>query len=179
LIFLARHGETAYNAEGRFQGQAAVGLTDRGMDQAHALARIAAEREWAGLYSSPLPRARQTAAVVGAAVGLEPVEDARFMEADAGDWTDRLFAEVERDDPEAWAAYNETDPDFRFPGGESLEELLDRVVDGFVTVTHGGRLPALIVCHRGVIRAARSHTHRRGLETFLSWDVANGSLEPL
>lgn len=179
MLFLARHGETAYNAEGRFQGQAPVGLTERGVEQAHALARTAAEREWAGLYCSPLARARQTADIVGAAIGLEPVEDRRFMEADAGRWTDRLFTDVEREEPEAWAAYNATDPDFAFPGGEALEDLMDRVVDGFVAVTHGGRLPALIVCHRGVIRVARSHTHRRGLETFMSWDVPNGSVEPL
>ncbi|UTI64712.1 histidine phosphatase family protein [Paraconexibacter antarcticus] len=179
MIFLARHGETPYNAEERFQGQVAVGLTERGVQQAHELAAVAAEREWAGLYCSPLRRARQTADIVAAGIGLEPIPDDRFMEADAGTWTDRLYTEIEADDPEGWAAYHETDPDFRFPGGESLEELMERAVDGFVAVTHGGRLPALIVCHRGVIRAARSHTHIRGLETFMAWDVPNGTLEPL
>lgn len=179
MLYLARHGETAYNAEGRFQGQADVGLTERGVDQAHALARTAAEREWAGLYCSPLPRAAQTAAIVGAAIGLTPIPDDRFKEADAGTWTHRLYTEVEADDPAGWAAYNETDPEFAFPGGESLEDLVERAVDGFVAVTHGGRLPALIVCHRGIIRAARCHTHIRGLETFMSWDVPNGAVEPL
>lgn len=179
MIFLARHGETPYNAEGRFQGQVEIGLTPRGVDQAHELARHAAEREWAGLYASPLPRARQTAAIVGAAIGLPVIEDARFMEADSGRWTNKLYTEIEAEDPQGWADYHETDPDFAFPGGESLEELMDRVVDGFVSVTHGGKLPALIVCHRGVIRAARSHTHRTGLESFMRWDVPNGSLEPL
>ncbi|MCW3041732.1 MAG: histidine phosphatase family protein [Solirubrobacterales bacterium] len=179
MIFLARHGETAYNAENRFQGQVGIGLTERGVDQAHELARTAAQREWAALYCSPLPRARQTALIVGAAIGLAPVEDARFMEADAGRWTDKLYTEIEAEDPEGWAAYHATDPDFAFPGGESLEDLMDRVVDGFVSVTHAGALPALIVCHRGVVRAARSHTHRRGLESFMTWDVPNGMLEPL
>jgi broad specificity phosphatase PhoE len=179
LIFLARHGETAHNAEGRFQGQVAVGLTERGFEQAHALAAAAAEREWAALYCSPLHRAQQTADIVGAAIGLEPIADDRFKEADAGTWTDRLYTDIESADPEGWAAYHETDPDFRFPGGESLEELMERAVDGFVAVTHAGRLPALIVCHRGIVRAARSHTHHRGLESFMSWDVPNGAIEPL
>lgn len=180
MIFLARHGETAYNVQGRFQGQNDVGLTERGVDQAHTLARTAAaERSFAGLYCSPLRRARQTADIVGAAIGLTPRPDDRFKETDTGDWTDRLFADVQREEPEAWAAYHATDPDFRFPGGESLAEQMERVIDGFVAVTHGGHLPALIVCHRGVIRAARSHTHIRGLETFMSWDVPNGTLEPL
>jgi broad specificity phosphatase PhoE len=179
VLSLARHGETPYNVEGRFQGQNDVGLTDRGVGQAHALARAAAERSFAGLYCSPLRRARQTADIVGAATGLTAVPDDRFKETDTGDWTDRLFTDVEREDPEGWAAYHLTDPDFRFPGGESLQDQMDRVIDAFVDVTHGGRLPALIVCHRGVIRVARSHTHIRGLETFMSWDVPNGTIEPL
>jgi probable phosphoglycerate mutase len=179
VLSLARHGETPYNVEGRFQGQNDVGLTERGVEQAHALARLAAERSFAGLYCSPLRRARQTADIVAAATGLTPQPDDRFKETDTGDWTDRLCTDVEREDPEGWAAYHLTDPDFRFPGGESLQEQMDRVIDGFVAVTHGGHLPALIVCHRGVIRVARSHTHIRGLETFMSWDVPNGTIEPL
>ncbi len=179
MLSLARHGETPYNAEGRFQGQNDVGLTDRGVEQAHALARLAAERTFAGLYCSPLRRARQTADIVAAATGLNPQPDDRFKETDTGDWTDRLFTDVEREDPAGWAAYHRTDPEFAFPGGESLQDQMDRVIDGFVAVTHGGRLPALIVCHRGVIRVARSHTHIRGLESFMSWDVPNGTIEPL
>ena len=62
---------------------------------------------------------------------------------------------------------------------EALEDQLERVVAGLVDVTQAGLLPALVVCHRGVIRCARSHTHVRGLETFMSWDVPNGSLEAL
>lgn len=179
MLFLARHGETAYNAEGRFQGQARVGLTERGVDQAHALARTAAEREWRALYCSPLPRARQTAAVVGAAIGLEPREDVRFMEADAGTWTDRLYTEIETDDPDGWAAYHATDPAFGFPGGETLAQLTARVFDGFAAVHDAGLLPALIVCHRGVIRSARCRADPRGLAGFVSWDVPNGTVEPL
>jgi broad specificity phosphatase PhoE len=179
VIYLARHGETAYNAERRFQGQGDVGLNATGVAQAHELAAAAEGHGIVRLVCSPLPRARQTADIVGKALGLEPEDDARFKETDTGDWTDRLFADVEREAPEAYAAYHATDPDFRFPGGESLEEQMERVVDGLVAVTQAHRLPALIICHRGVIRVARSHTHQRGLETFMSWDVPNGSIEAL
>ncbi len=179
MLFLARHGETPYNVEGRFQGCNDVGLTPRGVEQAHVLARAAAQRPFNGLYCSPLRRARQTADIVAAATGLTVQADDRFKETDTGDWTDRLFVDVEREDPEGWAAYHATDPDFRFPGGEALEEQMERVIAGFVAATHGGHLPALIVCHRGVIRVARSHTHIRGLQTFMSWDVPNGTIQPL
>ena len=179
MIYLARHGETAYNAEQRFQGQGDVGLNAAGEAQAHELAGAAEGHGIVRLVCSPLARARQTADIVGAALQLAPEPDERFKETDTGDWTDRLFADVQRDDPEGWAAYHATDPDFRFPGGESLQEQMDRVIDGLVAVTQAHRLPALIVCHRGVIRVARSHTHQRGLETFMSWDVPNGSIEAL
>lgn len=181
VTYLARHGETDYNVERRFQGQTEVPLNARGREQAAELAANAklVTPGIVALYCSPLRRARDTAEVVGAALGLEPIPDERFKETDTGDWTDRLFADVERDEPELYAACHATDPDFAFPGGESLEHQMERVVAGLVDVTQAGRLPALVVCHRGVIRCARSHTHARGLETFMSWDVANGSLEAL
>ena len=179
MLHLTRHGETPHNVEGRFQGQNDVGLTALGVEQAHAVARLAAAQDFAGLYCSPLRRARQTAEVVGAAIGLAPQVDDRFKEADTGDWTERLFVDVQRDAPEAWAAYHATDPGFRFPGGESLQEQMRRVLDALSSVADGGRLPALIVCHRGVVRAARSHTHIDGLRSYMSWDVPNGSLEAL
>ena len=181
MIWLARHGETPYNVERRFQGQTHVPLNDKGVEQAHALAEAVATSgiDFVSLWCSPLARARQTADVVAARTGLEPQEDPRLMETATGEWTDRLFADVEREDPERFAAYHATDPDFGFPGGETLKDQQERVVAAVVDITQSGRVPALVVCHRGVIRCLRAHTHRRGLETFMSWDVPNGTLEAL
>jgi broad specificity phosphatase PhoE len=181
VILLARHGETTYNAERRFQGRNDVALNERGLEQARELAALAAAREPAivALYTSPLRRAAQTARVVGEALGLEPREDARFEEVDTGDWTERLKGDVEREDPEGWAAYLAAGEDFRFPGGESLLEQQERVIAGFVAVTQRGELPALVVCHRGVIRAARAHTDIRGLDAFHDYEVPNGALMAL
>ena len=181
MIWLARHGETAYNVERRFQGQTAVPLNERGREQAHELAAavVASGIDFVSLWCSPLARARETADVVAAATGLEVVEDPRLMETATGDWTDRLFADVEREDPEGYAAYHATDPDFAFPGGESLEDQQERVVAAVVDITQSGRVPALVVCHRGVIRCLRAHTHRDGLKSFMRWDVPNATLDPL
>lgn len=178
MLLLARHGETPYNAERRFQGQADVGLTDVGRLQAQQLAAAAVARRpaIAALYASPLRRARETAEVVGAALGMEPQLDPRFAEADTGRWTDLLFDDVQAAEPDAYAAYHATDPDFGFPGGETLEELMERTVDGLVAVTQARVLPALVVCHRGVVRAALAHTQRTGLRSFSSFDVPNGEL---
>lgn len=176
---MARHGQTASNLEGRFQGTLDVPLDQLGLEQAHTLAEHAAGHGFVALHCSPLRRARQTADVVGAALGLTPHPDTRFAEHDTGDWTGRLKADVEAEEPELWAAYGRAGEDWTFPGGENLEAFMERVVEGLVAVTQSHALPALVVCHRGVIRAAQAHTHRRGLATFHEWPVPNGALVAL
>ncbi len=176
MILLARHGETAENKDRRFQGQKDVPLNDTGRAQARALAEQVAGEPLAALYTSPLVRARETAEIVGARIGLEPRPDDRLKEVDVGDWQDRLKDDVEREDPEGWAAFRRAGEDFRFPGGESLREQQERVIAALVDVTQRGELPALLVCHRGVIRCALAHTHRKGLATYHDWRVPNAEL---
>lgn len=154
-VYLARHGQTAYNRLGRFQGQQAIPLDETGRAQAAQLAQRAAEHGFAALWSSTLLRARETAEVVAAALGLEPTYDERLMETDAGAWTDRTFADVQAEAPELFAKFFTGDPSFAFPGGESFAEQEVRVGAAVTEVERGG-LPALVVCHGMVIRAALS-----------------------
>jgi broad specificity phosphatase PhoE len=176
-IALARHGETTWNATRRFQGQLDVPLNDTGRAQARALAERAAREGFAALYASPLRRARETAEIVGAALGLEPRLDERLMESDVGAWEGRLKDELARDEPEAWAAFRRAGADFRFPGGESLGEQQARVLAALADIEdrEDGR-PTLVVCHRGVIRCVLAHTSGRGLGTYHEWTVPNGEL---
>ena len=176
MIVLARHGETAENKERRFQGQKDVPLNDTGREQARRLAELAQDEGFVAIYSSPLVRASETARIVGEALGVEVRTDDRLKEVDVGDWQDRLKDEIARDDPEGWAAFRAAGDDWRFPGGESLREQQDRVIDALVAITQARELPALVVCHRGVIRCALAHTHRRGLDTYHEWTVPNGEL---
>jgi broad specificity phosphatase PhoE len=174
MILLARHGETTFNAERRFQGWSPKAvLTEKGRAQARELAEHAAGQELTALYCSPLARARETAAIVGARIGLEPVVDDRFAETNTGDWTDVPYDEV---DPALFEAWKHAGEGWRYPGGESLEEQMERVVMGLVDVTQRGQLPALVVCHRGTIRVALCHTRQRGLDAFSEIDVPNGAL---
>lgn len=167
-IHLARHGQTAYNHEGRFQGHLPVPLDATGRQQAAALAEAAAQVTLRSLWCSPLERARETAAIVAARIGLRPQEDARFAETDTGDWTDRSFAEIRVEDPEGFAAYQRSDHAFRYPGGESFAEQSDRVHAALADLRATAQLlPALVVCHRGVIRLALGMGDR---------DVPNASL---
>jgi broad specificity phosphatase PhoE len=174
MIFMARHGETTYNAERRFQGWSPKAvLTEKGIAQARELAEAAAQEDLVALYASPLERARQTAAIVGERIGLEPVVDQRFAETDTGDWTDVRYDDV---DPALLEAWKHAGEDWRYPGGESLEEQQERVIAGLVDVTQSGRLPALVVCHRGTIRVALCHTRQEGLDAFSAIDIPNGGL---
>ena len=175
-VYLARHGQTAYNVERRFQGQQAVPLDDTGRVQAAALAERAAEHDFRALWCSPLLRARETADVVARRIELAPREDARFMETDSGDWTNLLFSEVDACSPELLAQFLAGDGAFAFPGGESFSEQETRVAAALRDV-EAGPLPALVVCHGMVIRAALSsragHWEPRGQR------VPNGALVPL
>jgi len=176
LVYLARHGQTAYNAEGRFQGQQAIPLDDVGRAQAAELAERAVGYGFRALWCSPLLRARETADAVAAHLGLQPVEDARLMETDAGDWTDRSFAEVIAEAPEAFAAFATAHADFAFPGGESFAEQEVRVAAALDDV-EAGELPALVVCHGMVIRAALAVRAGELLEHIKR--VPNAALVPL
>jgi broad specificity phosphatase PhoE len=152
-IYLARHGQTAYNLERRFQGQLPVPLDETGKAQAADLAERAVEHNFAVLWCSPLLRARQTADIVARRIGLEPREDARLMETDAGDWTDRSFADVQAEKPEQLARFFRGDPTFAFPGGESFAQQGVRVAAALHDIKHA-EFPALVVCHGVVIRIA-------------------------
>jgi broad specificity phosphatase PhoE len=177
-IHLARHGQTAYNHEGRFQGHLPVPLDATGREQAAALAEVAAGVEIVTLVCSPLRRARETADTVAVRIGLEPVEDERFVETDTGDWTGRSFADVRTEDPEGFARYERSDPGFRYPGGESFAEQSDRVQAGLADLrARPSALPALVVCHRGVIRLALAVA--LGDETAGAREIANASLVTL
>jgi broad specificity phosphatase PhoE len=175
-IYLARHGETAYNLEGRFQGHLPVPLDELGRAQALELAERAATHDFRVLWSSPLMRARETADAVARRTGLEPRVDERLAETDAGAWTDRSFADVRAEAPAQFDAFVAGERSFAFPGGESLVEQQERVASALEDVERD-ELPALVVCHGMVIRAALSWRVGRWLTH--TERVPNGALLPL
>ncbi len=175
-VYLARHGQTAYNREGRFQGQQPVPLDETGRAQARELAARAAEHGFAALWCSTLLRARETAEAIAATLGLEPIYDERLMETDAGDWTDRSFSEIQAEAPELFAKFIAGDPTFAFPCGESFAQQELRVGAALDDV-EAGALPALVICHGMVIRAALSV--RAGHWLPGGQRVPNGALVPL
>jgi probable phosphoglycerate mutase len=167
VILLARHGETADNAPPRrVQGRLDPPLNDRGREQARALAEeVAANHEIAALWVSNQRRALETAAIVGAAIGLEPQVEPRLAEGDWGRWQGRLVDDILREEGELFQAFVEGRPGFRFPGGESLAEHQARALAALDAV-RSGPMPALVVCHGGTIRVIAAASHARGLDAF-------------
>jgi len=180
-LLIARHGETDDNAVPRFQGWRDTPLNDTGRRQAFALGERLAEREQpiASLWASDLSRARETAEIAGAALGLRPLLDWRLREGARGRWEGSLMEDVERAEPELYAAWMRDDPTFRFPGGETLREQQQRVLASLHDIRAHGPLPALVVCHGGSIRVMLALRDPRGLEAFHSFEVPNTAVESL
>jgi broad specificity phosphatase PhoE len=180
-LFLARHGQTNDNVEPiRAQGFTDTPLNEVGIAQAHELAeRVAAEFEIQSLWSSDLSRAVTTATIVGDRIGLKPQIDPRLRESNRGDWEGKFFIDIARDEPEAYAAWMRAGADFRFPGGESLQEQSDRVWAALEDIRAAGPLPALVVCHRGSMRTVLCRSDSRGLAAFHEYEVPNTGVVPL
>jgi broad specificity phosphatase PhoE len=140
-------------------------LSERGCREAEALAEAAVSAGIATLYTSPLRRAYETARVVGDALGLEPASDERLAESSRGTWEGRLTVDIAREAPELWRAWQRPPLDFRFPGGESLDEHMSRVRAALADLSRTPA-PTLAVCHGGTIRCALLHARRLPTEKF-------------
>jgi probable phosphoglycerate mutase len=173
-ILLARHGETDDNREPiRVQGFRDTPLNDTGRRQAAQLAEQVADDGIVSLWSSDLSRARETAEIVGAHIGLQVRSDPRLREANRGEWEGYRFVDIARSDPAGYAAWLQADESFRFPGGESLREQQDRVKATLEDVRAADELPTLVVCHGGSIRVMLCLGDPRGLAAFHTFKVPN------
>ncbi len=171
LIFM-RHGETAYNAEGRLQGQLDIPLNARGREQARSVgqtlqARIGAEIEQLeaarAFVASPFVRARETMEIARGAIGLVPGRyhlDAALKEISFGAWEGLTWPEIEARDSRGVRARKQDKWNFTPPGGESYAMLAERLrpwLDGLAgdafVVSHGGVARALMMLVAGVAPA--------------------------
>ena len=157
MLFLARHGETEWNRDGRIQGRGDSPLTAKGECQARALARFTVAWGVTRLYASPLGRARATAAVVAAASGVAPGFDDRLREAAYGLAEGLTGAEIEARFPGALAARAAGRWDRALPGGETGAEVWDRAAafagERLAGVCEDAGMRVMVIAHQGVNRA--------------------------
>ena len=168
-ILLARHGETDWNRENRFQGHADPPLNETGRAQAAELAAALVAEPLAAVYSSPLRRAFETAQILAAPHGLEPVPVDALREVHVGSWEGLTRAEIEERFPEQFARWLNYEQGWE--DGESYEEMSRRVIAALLELAaaHEGKR-ILAVSHGGPVRAAyaladgvtHSEARRRG-----------------
>ena len=128
LLFLARHGETAWNQAGRWQGKTDIPLSDAGRAQARALGACLVGRGIVEVHASDLQRAAETAEIVAGMLGIAPLKvDARLRERGFGCFEGFTPAECAERYPEAWARYV-ADRRATPPGGEPQTEVAARAV---------------------------------------------------
>jgi broad specificity phosphatase PhoE len=158
-ILLARHGETDWNREGRFQGWADPPLNSTGLAQAVELSVTLLAYDLAAVYSSPLRRALETADVVAASRGLEPQQVDALREVDVGSWSGLTRAEIEERFPEQYARW--LDYEQGWEDGETYDAMAERVISALLELAaaHDGER-VLAVTHGGPMRAASAFADR-------------------
>ena len=126
-IMLARHGETPWNAEGRYQGQVDIPLSEVGIGQATALGQRLQDVHIDRAVASPLSRATRTAQL---ALGEDRAPmlafDDGLLEIAHGEWEGLLASEIAQRDPQRLQAWKDAPESVLMPGGESLQMVLDR-----------------------------------------------------
>lgn len=152
---LIRHGETAWNAEKRIQGQIDIPLNATGHRQAQAMAEAIAHEPFAAIYSSSLERARQTAAAAAQRLHLPVAQRDELCERHYGIFQNHTSAEAAARHPGPFARHTLRDPDYDYDGGESLRAFAARVSAGLraIALAHPER-QVLVVTHGGVLDIA-------------------------
>jgi broad specificity phosphatase PhoE len=150
-IYLIRHAETTWNAEGRLQGTRDAPLSDRGRRQVDRLINALRDVRFAAVYSSPLERAHGTARAIAAARGLRATPLDAFREMNQGEWEGRRVDDVAAEYGESLKMWRDSPAETRLPGGETLAEVARRATAAFGEVAgrHPGQTVA-IVAHGGV-----------------------------
>ena len=158
-LLLARHGETAWNAEGRYQGQSDIPLSEVGEKQARALGERLRAVPVTRAVASPLGRARRTAEfALGDRSGMLTT-DAGLMEIAHGTWEGLLASEIRARDPDRLQAWRDTPHEVLMPEGESLQHVFDRAWPALSRAAEGlgDDDTLLLVAHDAVNRVLLCH----------------------
>ncbi len=178
-LYVVRHGQTAWNAEGRYQGSTDVALNDVGRAQVRALAPRLAPVLFSAVYSSALSRARETALLLDS---RGPAAEIRTLpglnEMSYGAWETHTREEITHLFPDNWRRYK-ADPVAERPlGGESRPEFHTRVLGAVSDVTRGHHEgdAVLLAVHGGTLRALATHVLGMDLHGYRRLRFDNASL---
>ena len=175
-VILARHGQTEWNKEFRFQGRTNVQLTEEGKRQAHALSERLSSWPPDVIYTSPLDRALYTAQAIADRHNMKPVILDELEEINFASWEGESIAGLEREQHEIFSHWRE-DPFFNPPeGAETWDTLSERLTRAVNKMLAGGHKRIIAVSHGGIMRAL--YAVFTGLNPHKTWnmDVSNCSI---
>jgi broad specificity phosphatase PhoE len=158
-LLLARHGESLWNAERRFQGHTDIALSPRGRAQATALAGGLRGYRVRAAYVSPFRRAVETAELALQGTGIPPVVVEELRELSLGTWEGCTVDEIRAQDGDPYVAWVRAPHDCPPPGGEPLPVVSERVRAALdrIAAAHPDRDDVLVVAHGGVISVYACH----------------------
>ncbi|MEQ8200747.1 MAG: alpha-ribazole phosphatase [Syntrophomonadaceae bacterium] len=178
-VILVRHGETAWNLAGRFQGHSDPGLNEKGESQAMAIAALLAGEEVVNIFTSDLIRAMHTGRHIGAVHGIPLKTDSSLREINFGAWEGLTFAEIQARYPEVLQAWLQDPFSLRMPGGETAGELHQRVITAWNKIVQDSNpgQTVVIVAHAGSLRMLLCHL--TGVDSSRHWDFQMGHGVPV
>ncbi|PKO93702.1 MAG: histidine phosphatase family protein [Betaproteobacteria bacterium HGW-Betaproteobacteria-10] len=176
-LCLVRHGETAWNAARRIQGQIDIELNATGLRQAAGAGRWLVSAGIVALYSSDLKRAWATALAIGRALGLEPQAAPEMRERRYGAFEGLTYEEAKAKHPDGYAAFEGRNADYNFEHGESLKEMFARVTGKLqkIAARHPGQ-NVVVVLHGGVLDIINRFVRGNSLETPRDFLIPNAGL---
>jgi probable phosphoglycerate mutase len=180
LLYALRHGQTAWNAEQRIQGQTDVPLDATGRWQAERLAQALAHEPLAVIYSSDLQRALATARALAGTTGAAITTDARLRERGFGAFEGHTYSDIERLWPAETARWRRRESGTGPEGGEALEAFYARSVDTVCELAagHAGQTIA-VVCHGGVLDCLYRAAVGVSLTAPRGWQMGNATINRL
>lgn len=173
-IWLARHGQTEWNLEGRYQGRQNSPLTNIGQQQAERLGQFWADKNVRQIYVSPLGRARETAGIVNQALQsrVEVMDD--LAEMSFGVFEGRTKAETKITHPDFYANRKEVEQKIKlpYPDGESYEDVLTRLLAPILSLL-AKEVEILLIAHNSVNKVIRGILLGQTLEQVVGHDQKN------
>ncbi len=187
-LILIRHGQTEWNADGRFMGQTDIGLNEIGQAQAEAVARRLTDEHPTAIYTSDLQRARQTAeSIQQALMGGEPAQpsptlitEKRLREMHFGEWQGLTYPQIQSRYPEAAEAW-ETNMLINAPsGGETVTQVSERVRQAYEEIKRTyPEETVFLVAHGGTLQILLCTALDIGIDKFWQFTLNNTSVSEL
>jgi broad specificity phosphatase PhoE len=175
-IIFVRHGETTWSKsqEHRFRGRIDIPLNDTGIFQAKAVGKHLEGEDFAAIYSSPLKRSQDTASEIAKLQNLPVLDHEGFIDLHFGEWQGELHETMKTRFPELYQRWKTAPSTMAFPGGETLQDVRDRIKKALaeLTVKHENDT-IVVVTHGAVLRVLLSYLNNESDDENYKHNMAN------